>query len=116
LIRFFDNKEWNNDDGAKRYYYDPKADKFYDLNDRNEINVFDKEFVKGRLAQLTGLVDADPIEEETISDVITWAEHESTKTCEGCGTKKGVTSEGSWIKTLCPKCRSKKNWMDNEEI
>jgi len=112
LIRFFDNKEWNNVDGAIRYYYDPKADKFLNLQ-RTETCVFNEEFIKRRLAHLTGLVDADPIDEEPMGSVIAWAEAESMKICESCGTKEGVTTEGSWIKTLCPACRAKKNWRDD---
>lgn len=44
---------------------------------------------------------------EEIFDRIEQAEAESYKTCEHCGSKDGVTSEGSWITTLCEKCRKK---------
>jgi hypothetical protein len=42
---------------------------------------------------------------EEIFHIIDAAEKESYKTCEHCGTKKDVTTEGSWILTLCKKCR-----------
>ncbi len=35
------------------------------------------------------------------------AEKESLHTCEHCGTKGNVTTEGSWIQTLCDECRNK---------
>ena len=115
-IRFYDNKDYDLEgSGAKQYHYNPKLDKFYDQDGVEVGGIFDADFVRGRLAQLTGLVDAEPIEEEPVDDVIEWAEKESVKTCEGCGTKEGVTSEGGWIKTLCPTCRNKKNWYDDEE-
>lgn len=44
---------------------------------------------------------------EKIAKVVQKAEDESYNICEHCGTKTGVTSEGSWILTLCNKCRSK---------
>lgn len=44
---------------------------------------------------------------EEIGKIIDAAEQESYKTCEHCGTKRNVTSEGSWILTLCKKCREK---------
>lgn len=34
------------------------------------------------------------------------AETESYKTCEYCGTKEDVTTEGGWVQTLCKTCRS----------
>jgi hypothetical protein len=40
-----------------------------------------------------------------IGKLIQQAEDESYKTCEECGTKKDVLSEGSWIRTLCSSCR-----------
>lgn len=36
------------------------------------------------------------------------AELESYQTCERCGSKESVTSEGIWITTLCEKCRCRK--------
>jgi FtsZ-binding cell division protein ZapB len=42
-----------------------------------------------------------------IDDLIYQAEEESYETCEACGSKENVTSEGSWITTLCQKCRNK---------
>lgn len=111
MIRFFDNKIFNNEDDDNddkyRFYYNPRIDKFYDYN-MNEVDLDEenKKFIKGRLAELTGLVDADPIKERPAEDIIDEAEIESSKTCEDCGSKEGVTSEGSWIRTLCANCRN----------
>jgi hypothetical protein len=44
---------------------------------------------------------------EKISKLIHKAENESYKTCEACGSKENVASEGAWIVTLCDKCRRK---------
>lgn len=44
---------------------------------------------------------------EEIFHIIDAAEKKSYKTCEHCGTKKNVTTEGSWILTLCKTCREK---------
>lgn len=44
---------------------------------------------------------------EEIGKIIDTAGKESYKTCEHCGTKRDVTTEGSWILTLCKKCREK---------
>lgn len=41
-----------------------------------------------------------------IYKITSQAEDESYKICEECGSKEGVTSEGSWIVTLCKKCRT----------
>ena len=46
---------------------------------------------------------------EEVFNLIDAMEKESYKTCEYCGTKENVTSEGSWVKTLCGKCREKSN-------
>ncbi len=32
-------------------------------------------------------------------------ENKSFKICEGCGSTENVTTEGSWLKTFCNKCR-----------
>ena len=40
-----------------------------------------------------------------IENLIDKAEAESYKTCESCGTKEEVASEGSWVTTLCKTCR-----------
>lgn len=42
---------------------------------------------------------------DEIFKLIQKAVQESGETCEGCGTKKNVTTKGSWILTLCDKCR-----------
>lgn len=39
---------------------------------------------------------------EQFHGLIRRAEEESFKTCEVCGTQEGVTTEGRWLKTLCP--------------
>ena len=44
-----------------------------------------------------------------VFDLIDKAEHESYKICEECGTKEGVTTEGGWILSLCPACRTAYN-------
>ena len=40
-----------------------------------------------------------------IYDITSQAEDGSYKICEHCGSKEEVTSEGSWITTLCKTCR-----------
>ena len=42
---------------------------------------------------------------DRIDDLISAAQAESYKICEVCGSREDVTSEGSWIKTLCRDCR-----------
>lgn len=115
-IQFYDNLCTKRSYNKKFFYYNPSTDKFYlgeSIDDVEEAEIEDVEFVKGRLAS-TGLVDAEPVEEENTDDIIEWAESESFKTCEGCGTKEGVTSEGGWLKTLCPKCRAKPCWWKDD--
>ena len=34
-------------------------------------------------------------------------EAESYKVCEECGTRDDVTTEGGWLRTMCPPCRSR---------
>lgn len=43
---------------------------------------------------------------EEINRLIDKAESESYEVCEDCGSRENVTSEGSWITTLCKKCRN----------
>jgi hypothetical protein len=43
-----------------------------------------------------------------IYELIDKAADKSNKTCERCGSTEEVTQSGSWIKTLCSTCRSKK--------
>ncbi len=43
-----------------------------------------------------------------IFNLIEKAEIESGKTCESCGTKNNVTTEGGWVLTLCHKCRKER--------
>ena len=38
---------------------------------------------------------------------IQYAEYESSKTCERCGSKKDVTQTEGWITTICKKCLEK---------
>jgi len=42
-----------------------------------------------------------------IDVLIDIAEQESYHICESCGTTKGVSTKGSWVKTFCDKCRTK---------
>lgn len=35
------------------------------------------------------------------------AQDESANICEFCGSKEDITTEGSWVQTLCKICRSK---------
>lgn len=42
---------------------------------------------------------------DKIYDLIVKAENDSYNICETCGSSDGVKSEGSWIRTLCEKCR-----------
>jgi hypothetical protein len=46
---------------------------------------------------------------DEIYKLIERAEQESAKTCEHCGTKDSVTTEGGWLLTLCNKCRKERN-------
>jgi hypothetical protein len=48
---------------------------------------------------------ASPATDE-ILDLIEAAEEESYLVCEQCGSRAGVTSEGSWLATRCASCRS----------
>lgn len=43
-----------------------------------------------------------------IGELLRKAEDDSYETCEYCGSKENVTSEGNWIVTLCDKCRKPK--------
>lgn len=44
-----------------------------------------------------------------IESAIVDAEKEAMKTCEMCGTKENITTQGKrWIKTLCDVCRQKR--------
>ena len=45
---------------------------------------------------------------DEIFDLIEKAEQESSKICENCGTRENVTTKGSWLLTLCEKCRKEK--------
>ena len=40
-----------------------------------------------------------------VYDIITKAENDSFNICEKCGSTEDVTCKGSWITTLCKKCR-----------
>jgi len=52
---------------------------------------------------------------EKVSEILKNTEAESFKTCESCGTKEKVKTEGRWLKTLCPTCRAKEHWWLEEE-
>ena len=51
---------------------------------------------------------------DEIFDLIEKADQESGKTCESCGTKRNVTTEGRWVLTLCQKCRKER--VKNENL
>ena len=59
--------------------------------------------IKEKFGTLRFYCDGDGGDE--IGKLIERAEQESAITCETCGTKEGVTTEGSWILTLCKSCR-----------
>jgi len=42
---------------------------------------------------------------DVIDEAINEAEKEAWKTCEYCGSKEDIKTEGGWLKTLCGKCR-----------
>jgi hypothetical protein len=44
-----------------------------------------------------------------INKKVSELEKRSSKICEFCGSIEGVTTEGSWLKTLCKICRKNKN-------
>lgn len=44
-------------------------------------------------------------ENDLISEAIRGAEKEAIKTCETCGSRDDIKTEGSWLKTLCGNCR-----------
>ena len=50
---------------------------------------------------------------EEIFDRIAQAEDDSYKTCEACGSTENVTSERSWVITLCSNCRGKHYAQDD---
>lgn len=58
--------------------------------------------IKEKFGGLTVYVDFG---NEKIFSLTTEVEQESYKVCEFCGTRDNVTSEGSWILTLCSTCR-----------
>lgn len=70
------------------------------LNPPEEFEVYQ---VKEKFGGLRFYVGAAT---EEIFDRIEQAEKESYETCETCGSKDNVTSEGSWIVTLCKECRN----------
>lgn len=43
-----------------------------------------------------------------ISSLVNAAESNSYKICEGCSSTEGVTTEGSWITSLCADCRNER--------
>lgn len=68
--------------------------------------------VKEKFGGLRFYVDK---ETPALGDVIKIAEMESYKVCEICGSKKNVTTEGSWLKTLCSDCKFKRILKKREE-
>ena len=71
------------------------------IDDKTEISQ-----VKEKFGTLRFYCSGDGGDE--VSKLIEKAEIESGVTCERCGTKDKVTTKGSWLLTLCPKCRKDK--------
>jgi hypothetical protein len=46
---------------------------------------------------------------QEIDNKVSDLEVRSSKICEFCGSKENITTEGSWLKTLCKNCRNNKN-------
>lgn len=47
-------------------------------------------------------------------DMVAFVERMSYRVCEQCGTTIDVSTEGSWIKTLCANCREK--WLSERKL
>ena len=81
----------------------------YDLTE--EIKKIDKNVKVLQVKEKMGFIRyyiSIPNEEtvDKIYKLIRKVMDESSKTCEFCGAKKNITTEGKfWIKTLCNKCR-----------
>ena len=86
----------------KNMYYDIME---YDLDPYFEILQIKEKF--GGLRVYTGFFAKSPPQE--VLDIIAEAEAEAYETCEYCGAKENVTTEGGWIKTLCDDCRKNAN-------
>lgn len=69
----------------------------------SDVDVMQVKEKFGGLRFYIGGVDSDKFDK--IYDLINTAEEESYKICEECGTRDNVTIEGSWLLTLCKKCR-----------
>lgn len=121
VIFFYERKQMSKRGGSFYMFgYCPSIDRFYvtasmkyeAYTEDTEYDMEDRDFVKGRLSDLTGLVDAEPVKEESVKDIVVEAELESLKVCEYCGSTVGVTTEGSWRKTLCEQCRENRYKKD----
>ena len=73
-----------------------------DIEKLNPPDDFEVHQIKEKFAGLRFYTGAGT---EEIFNRIDQAEAESYKTCETCGSKDNVTSEGRWITTLCKECR-----------
>lgn len=72
-----------------------------ELNTHPEID-FKWHQIKEKFGQL--VLNGSP-GNERIYEVIKKFQQESLGVCEICSTTEGITTEGSWIRTLCEKCR-----------
>lgn len=67
---------------------------------------------------VAGREDRRPLEEarheayDRMEELVTEAERLSEKTCETCGREGSChTSNGGWLKTLCPSCADPERWV-----
>lgn len=67
--------------------------------------------VKEKFGELTVYCIGDTDE---IFEIIEEFSKKSCTVCEYCGSTKGVTQSGSWIKTLCKNCRDKRDGKKEE--
>lgn len=81
----------------------PLIDKIFEVMKNTDIKV---EQVKEKFGGLRFYTD---LSNDEVDEIISEAEAESFKTCEFCGAKDDVTTEGGWLKTLCKDCRKNKN-------
>lgn len=51
---------------------------------------------------------ASPDVADAIRRCIGFYERMSFMVCDECGTTKGVTTEGGWVRSMCPPCRDEK--------
>lgn len=79
------------------------VDKIFDL-------IKDKDIKVDQLKEKFGLLRIyfSPHDYDIQKEIYT-IEEESKNICEFCGSRDNVTTEGSWLKTLCKICRENKN-------